>query len=267
MSTNPLNQGKTFADVFDSIISDVKKFVGFILLIFCFVVLIYFVIWIITKTFDLSGAKEIQVSATGTRILFETKSGDKTESLLIVHPQGWQDSGIKVKKDDRIKFESGGSITIDLHGIVERTEIRRELEDRYGKKKNLDRTSVTVDQTPEYYYTDEDKQSLRLERGWIGSEGYPNTLTSRGYAGNRQRRLVPDKPPGSLIGAIKNSLSPTPERPEAFCIGRSYETTVSHDGTLWFNVNDTLNDEDPQNADLFYADNIGFFWVKVTVER
>ena len=38
------------------------------------------------------------------------------------------------------------------------------------------------------------------------------------------------------------------------------------DGDLWFNVNDVRNFEDPSNANLFYLDNIGFFWVKVTIE-
>lgn len=261
------NEGKTFADVVDSILTNRARFFSFIGVILSFCALFLFVFWIVTKMIGATNATQINLSTTGAQILFETKTENRSEYLIIVHPQGWQKTDIPVRAGDRIEFKAGGSITVDVNGIAERTKKRHEFEDKYFKEKSLNKASEDQSMAPETYFNDEEREALRLRRGWVGPAGYEVDLTDQSFAARKPRRLLPKERLGALVGAIKEGKDKSPERSDAFLVGTEQTRTSEGNGELWFNVNDVLNDNDPKNIDLFYSDNVGFFWVKVTVEH
>ena len=264
MSSN--HEGKTFADVFDNILSDWKKFFAFLGATAGLCGLLLFLFFLITKVLGVTTAKEIKLSTSGAQILFESQTPSKSEYLILVHPQGWQDAGIRVRRGDSIEFKADGRITVDLNGIAERTLKRHQFEQKYVKLGVADPTSEMPDKAPEVHFNAEEKEALRLRRGWVGPEGYTAQLTDQSYASRRARRLLPDVNLGALVAAIKGDQNSEPGKAEAFYVGSDKRLHTTNDGQLWFNVNDVTNEGDQTNSDLFYADNIGFFWVKVTVE-
>jgi hypothetical protein len=253
--------GKTFADVFYSIITDWRKFVSFLALLFSLSVLVFLASALIINRFKVESVSEVDLSSG--KILFQTTIGGKSEYVTIVHPQGWQDTDIRVKKGERIKITSGGSITVDLFGIVETVGRRKELEKKYERKEGLRRASDEANQTPEFYFSDEDRDSLKFNRGWVSPNGYDALFTKQSFRARSKRKILPDKKLGMLLGAV-NTGNQHPEKAQVFPIGTGLDDfIVPADGYLWFVVNDDTNDYDPTNIDLFFGDNLGFFWVKV----
>ena len=51
----------------------------------------------IIKTKDI---KELNISSSGAHILLESVTNQNREYIVIVPPQGWQKSGIEIKKGD-----------------------------------------------------------------------------------------------------------------------------------------------------------------------
>ena len=56
-----------------------------------------------------------------------------------------------------------------------------------------------------------------------------------------------------------------PSRDDAFFVGKSNTIRAQRTGKLYFAVNDVLNDTNKDFPDMFLVDNIGFFYVRVTV--
>jgi len=120
---------------------------------------------------------------------------------------------------------------------------------------------------PEIHFSPEESERLRLRRGWINPDGYSLEFSDQSWHARKLRKILPDDPLGSLIGAIKDTTNGVPGSKDAFFIGSGKDIQASPgEGDLWFNVNDVQNDSDPLNPELFFSDNIGFFWVKVTIE-
>ncbi|HEX8284701.1 MAG TPA: hypothetical protein VF588_15155 [Pyrinomonadaceae bacterium] len=261
-----INEGKTFADVFDNILSDWKKFIAFLAATagFCGLLLLLFLL--ITKVLGVTTARELKLSTSGAQILFESQTSHKSEYLILVHPQGWQDAGIRVRGGDSVEFKADGRVTVDLNGIAERTLKRHQFEQKYVKLGVADPASESPDKAPEVHFNAEERKALELRRGWVGPEGYTTQTTDQSFASRRTRRLLPDVNLGALVAAVKDDKVSQPGKAQAFYVGGGKTLRATGDGELWFNVNDVMNEGDQNNSDLFYADNIGFFWVKVTVE-
>jgi antitoxin (DNA-binding transcriptional repressor) of toxin-antitoxin stability system len=253
--------GKTFADVFYSILTDWRKFVSFFGLLFSLSVLSFIVGSLVIQRLKIESVSEVDLSSG--KILFKTTFGGKSEYVTIIHPQGWQDTDIQVKKGEHIKITSGGKITVDLAGIVETVQRRKEIEKKYERSKGLQRTSEAPEQIPELYFSDQEKKSLKFNRGWVGPNGYVDLFTKQSFRARAKRKLLPDKNLGMLLGAV-NTGNQYPAKGQIFPIGTGLNDFLApDDGYLWFVVNDDTNDYDPTNPDLFFGDNLGFFWVKV----
>src|SRR5437588_9701598 len=122
-------QGKTFADVFDSLLNKPKKFVYLFAMILCVglaVTLIYFVFLKITKYSGLSPS-EVQFSALGG-VHFQSTTNGKKEYLIIVRPQGWQRTNIYVKAHESLSFEASGRVCIDIYGLMDAANTMHGLE-------------------------------------------------------------------------------------------------------------------------------------------
>ena len=93
---------KTFSDVFDDILTVRQKFLAFLALLGCLALILLLVGWLSPillgiKTKDI---KELNISSSGAHILLESVTNQNREYIVIVPPQGWQKSGIEIKKGD-----------------------------------------------------------------------------------------------------------------------------------------------------------------------
>lgn len=268
---------KTFADIFDDILSDRRKFLSFLGLIGSLCLTALLVGWLAStvlgvKTEDL---KELNISASGAHILLESVTKHHREYIVIVPPQGWQRSGIEVKKGEQVRFEAGGAVNIDLWGVMQKATKRHEFENKIASARNLDRQSNDPKSTPEYYFptdlTKDERDRLRLLRPWNGPDGNEEIqikLYENAFAGRTAKKVIPSAAFGSLIGALTDKTNDPPKKPEAFLIGKNYggeEFNSQKDGELWFNVNDVWDEEDTEYPNKFYDDNVGYFWVKVLI--
>jgi len=268
---------KTFADIFDDILTDRRKFLSFLALIGVLALTLLFVGWLVTtmlgiKTKDI---KELNISASGAHMLLESVTNQHREYIVIVPAQGWQRSGIEVKKGDQIRFVAEGAVNIDLWSIMQKVTKRHEFEDRITSARSLDRQSADPTSVPEHYFssdlTKEERDKLRLLRPWNGPNGNDETKIKafeNAFAGRTAKKIMPSAPFGALIGAVTETVNEPPRKQEAFLIGRNYggeEFSSQKDGELWFNVNDVWDEGDTEYPNKFYDDNVGHFWVKVLI--
>lgn len=255
--------GKTFGDVLDGILTTPAKLLSFIVILTTLAGLVFVVIFLLQRLIGVTPS-EITINPTGsTQVMFAAASGKNKEYLIMVHPQGWQNTRIPIRPGDRLTFTADGSVNIDLNTIIENVTKRHKYEADVAAERGVKEESRT--DVPEQYFTAKMKQSLKPASPWVGPEGYKD-VAATAWAGRIKNRVMPDKPGGALIGAISQPGAATPSEDEIFMIGKEGRHVSVKDGDLWFNVNDVRNFEDPSNANLFYLDNIGFFWVKVTIE-
>jgi hypothetical protein len=266
---------KAFADVFDSILTERRKFLSFLGLIgsLCFVLML--IGWLIPKMLGINtqDIKELNISSSGAHILLESVTDKKREYIVIVPPQGWQRSGIELNKGDRVRFLAEGAVNVDLWGVMQKATKRHEFEDRITLARGLDRQSTDPKSVPEHYFsTDlskEEQEQLKLLRPWTGPNGNEEIkVYQNAFAGRVTKRIIPMAPLGALIGAVTEEADKPPEKPDAFLIGKNYKGEEFHSqkgGELWFSVNDVWDEEDVGYPNKFYDDNVGYFWVKVLI--
>ncbi len=259
---------KTFADVFDSMLTDWKKFISFISMLLCLVALVLISFSVMNK-YSGSTIKEINLSASGPKVIFETKSPNgKTQYLLMVHPQGWQNTGIQIDEKSKVSFKADGSVNIDGGGLFETISDRKKLEKVKKAEYNLDENSPDERQTPEYYFSDEEKKNVMLARPWVDPDGLTQNTTDARFLihtyANRAKRLeLKGGNLGCLIGKITDSSKDT----QPFKIGKKHYIESAVSGVLWLNVNDVKNLQPGLPQQMFYQDNLGFFWVVVTIDN
>lgn len=266
---------KTFADVFNGILTEPRKFLSFLGLIGSLSLLFLLIAWLVTsilgiKTQDI---KELNISSSGAHILLESVTGKNREYIVIVPPQGWQRSGIELKKGDQIRFIAEGAVNVDLWSVMQKATKRHEVEDRITLKRRLDRRSTDPNSVPEHYFstdlTKEEQDQLKLLRPWTGPNGNEEIkVYENAFAGRITKRIIPSAPLGALIGAVTEKVNNLPNKQDAFLIGKNYggeEFYSQKDGELWFNINDVWDEEDTGYPNKFYDDNVGYFWVKVLI--
>lgn len=268
---------KTFADIFDDILTDRRKFLSFLALIGVLSLSLLFVGWFVTtmlgiKTKDI---KELNISASGAHMLLESVTGQYREYIVVVPAQGWARSGIEVKKGDRIQFVAEGAVNIDLWSIMQKVTKRHEFEARITSARSLDRQSPDPTSVPEHYFatdlTREERDKLRMLRPWNGPNGNDEStikILENAFAGRTAKKIMPSAPFGALIGAVTEKVNEPPTKQEAFLIGKNYggeKFSAQKDGQLWFNVNDVWDEGDTEYPNKFYDDNVGHFWVKVLI--
>jgi hypothetical protein len=257
---------KSFADVVDSLLTDGRKLFRFCILATLLpAVVIVFILVIFGQLSKFLGAEksEISLGSIGTTFSFQSTSGNKHEYLVLIDAQErWQDTGIQVVKGDHLTFKAGGRINIDLRGVVEQANKRFQKEVDLERERHLNRNSEEDKDLPENYFDENlwrDLQEKRKYRPWVGPDGYD--YASQAWRPRQKRRLLPQANLGALVGEI---LDYGGQSASSFAVGSSSETFAAQDGKLMLAINDV---KDPRFEDMFFADNLGFLWVKIDVEK
>jgi len=269
---NPSTHGRTWADVVGELLVQPRMWLpllGFLALVW--VAVIAGVFWVPrlfsaqTTEFTLGGAESHLV------IQSVEKNGNGLY-VLVVSPQGWQPSGISVRKGDQVRFAAGGKVCIDVNSIIEMVAKRKKYEDEWARRKQIRTNDRTETRVPEDYFTEREQRDLILDRPWVDPNGFSLDVFRPSFRSRRERYLLPEEPAGSLVAAIGEAYREPPKE-GAFFVGvgdkvahRGNEWVAPNDGWLWFTVND-VQYADALNRNLFYNDNIGFYWVRVTVKH
>lgn len=262
-------KNKTFADVCDDILIKPGKLISLIILILILGGMLLGFLKAATFLLDIN-ARELQLGPGRLNVLFVATEGKRKEYLTIVHPQGWQNTGIHINKGQRIIFKADGRVNIDGGGLFKTIIHRKDLEEKLRKKLNLNTESNDERDTPEYRFSkeanrDDSIESVMLLRPWIDPNGFPPNTMNQTVSltfGNRGKRLeLPSTPLGCLIGRVGDD--PTIAHP--FKIGAQHELVSEADGDLYLNVNDVKNLQPNLRQEMFYQDNLGFFSVIITI--
>ena len=217
--------------------------------------------------------QEIEFSGS-PRVVFKRVVDGKQEVVIVVQPQGWQDTGIEVEEGDEIDIRADGQINISLNGLIQHINQRHVIEQRILADLTSGKLKPRADgsRLPERYFTAEDLQKLILVRGWTGPTGYEGAagIEDHRYPGRTTNKILPSAPFGALLATVHSGTA-DPVRKDDFSgvvvAGAHHEMTARKAGTLWFTINDVLDDADPAFPDKFYIDNLGYFLVKITVRE
>jgi hypothetical protein len=265
--TVPVVSGKTIGDVLDAILIEPRRGFALILLLAMLSGLAILIMFLVTRLFQVR-TSEIELGEKDSHVVFQRvqENTGNTEYLVIVNPEGWQTTGIDVKTGDHVTIAAGGKISIDINDIWKKIQLREKYEDELvNGPPFIRRNDPQEARTPEDFFTNEQKKSLILHRPWVDPSGFSLDVFQPEFRSRRDRYLLPDKPAGGLVAAVKDGPN-DPTRPDAFFVGRDKEFVAAGHGTLWFTVNDVLYN-DPKNPNLFYNDNFGSFWVRITVKH
>jgi hypothetical protein len=254
---------QSFADLLSVLLDDWRKFAKFLVLLFFTCVFVFGLVYGILRSLPRS-TSEIKFGSGS--ILFSQPTKDGQEYLVVIPPQGWQETGIAVREGDHVSVEAGGKVNIDLAGLNLALEARRTADNRIidAEKKAGRWEKEKDDFAPELYYTAEDRQNIRPRWRWIDPNGLPETKRLANPA-HQRKSILPDKGYGALLAAIRET-GVQPERQDAFFVGASNTYVAKRSGKLYFAANDVMYD-DPDFPDLFMIDNIGFFYARVTISK
>ena len=270
-------QGKTFADVLDGLLNQPKKFLYFSLMVLCLglvIVSIYFLLLKVTRGSGLNPS-EVQFSALGS-VHFQSTVNGKKQYLVVVRPQGWQNTQISLKAGEHLSFQAAGRVSIDLHGLVDAAQTMYELEQKEKGKIDFSQPADSQKTPEDFFDQDPDVKaryqtlksnfpSLWAEPDGLRDENRNLIIQDKDYPGRTKNKAMLKEPYGALIGTITSS-QPL-DKKEFFPIGKEkLWMPAPAEGDLWLNINDVIDKSDPLESKLYYFDNIGFFWVKITIE-
>jgi hypothetical protein len=252
----------SFAAVIASLLQDWGKFGRFILLIFTLFLIVLVFVWLALRGVP-KNTTEVELGSV-TLLSQPTRNGSRY--LVIVSPQGWQETAIQLKENDTLSFEAGGKVYFDLEGLVRSLDERQKAEERVIEhEKKLGRWEAEKSHfLPEHYFTQRERALITPPWHWTDPNGDPAT---GGLANlyRKEKAIMKDRNYGALLGAIRETGA-EPKRDDAFFVGRSNTIKAKQSGKLYFIVNDVWDDDDAAFPNKFFIDNIGDFYVKVTVE-
>lgn len=255
----------TWAGVVGLILSTPKRWLPLLGILTLAVVLAIVIIFEVPRLFS-AETTEVSIGGNNSHIVIKSvgRHGEGTY-LVVVSPQGWQPSSISVHKGDHLEFTAGGKVCIDVNSIMVMVAKRLKYEDEWAKKLGIRRNDATETRVPEDYFSESEQKDLILDRPWVDPDGFSLDRFHPSFRSRRQRYLLPDSPAGGLVAAIADSDTEEPKRTNAFFVGRERKDyVVPVDGSLWLNIND-VQYSDSLNRNLFYNDNIGYFWVRIEV--
>ena len=218
-----------------------------------------------------ANASEVQIGAS--HILFRQPTKDGVSSLLVVSPQGWTRTSIRVREDEYLRIQAGGRVYIDLAGLNKALAARERIAEDVKKRVKAPEGTYA----PEDYFTDAEKAEMTPRWPWTGPDGVPVSDMRKAGANLQRwwaRSILKDQGYGTLVGAFSESdeeQEPTlgselakKLAEAAFRVGSSYDrkATANRKGYLYFTVNEVQYDRAP---DFFFVDNIGSYYVKVEV--
>jgi hypothetical protein len=256
--------GRTLGDVIDSILEHPQRWASLFLFCVVFSGLVIGVAWTMTKILHLR-TSEVRIGSTNSRVVFESvQEGAGKQYVVIVSPQGWQNTEIVVHAGDKVSFQAGGKVCIDLKEIVANVELRRQFEGEVAGSMGIKKNDPNETRVPEDFFNPEQRKKLILDHPWVDPDGFKRNTFVGDFPSRRQKYLLPEMNAGGLIAAIRPGAQ-EPDKSEAFFVGRQMDNYVAaKDGAIWFTVND-ITFSDPDNPNLFFYDNIGTFWVRIDV--
>ena len=268
----------TMADVLHEIVTDWKKLTGFILLWFLLLFTAGVSVRLLLWTWKSSGLRATSVEISSSpKIVLEQVTERGREYFLIVQPHGWMNSGITLDAGDKVEFQAQGQVNITYNTLNDHIVLRRRIELRLSEERARGAFGSIPDSDwlPERHYTDADRDLLdkSLPRSWLSPDGDtgPDGVRDSRYEARVHSKILPDEPYGVLVAAVHGGdVAPVRYNrfSSAFAIGSS--DTVSWEGargTLWFTVNDVLDDQDERMPLKFFTDNIGLFMVRVIIRH
>jgi hypothetical protein len=252
----------SLADLLNNLATKWGSVARFLVLLLAFFGVYYAVIRTLPKQ-----TKEFKINGVGSIVLSQPTAEGGQEYLVVIHPQGWQETAISVKDGDTLTFDAGGNIYIDLGGLNESLRLRRQFEDQLVARDTKTRKWPAERATlaPEDRFTPEQRSSIKPVWSWNGPDGN-NATKDLSFPARREKTIIPSANYGTLLGAIRESGVSVPDRQDAFVVGAHTQGfVVKRSGKLYFTVNDVWDDNDPSFPEKFYIDNIGFFYVRVIV--
>ncbi len=265
---------KSIYDLVELSLKDRKYFHRIIALLLSTLILISITVIItIFAIFEITGSAGIQSLEVSPSHIKFARAGPSSadEYLVLVHPQGFVGTKIEIRQGDRIKIQASGKVNLMLDGIVSSITKRKGYE---GKKaQNI---------LPEKKLTKLEIDSIILKQHpWVGPNGFETDYEKleqlvRTQIKKREKLRVEETANwGEMLAIIygnefdENLLGK--EHYQFMRIGDEETIFAEKSGFLGFMVNDYLyipNDELVNRAPLtFFDNNLGFFWVKVTISK
>ena len=265
-------------DLLKTALEDTGKLIRLIVLFAAAALLVVVASLLLMRFLPARSQITIPVGKSGN-VVFERQSSDyEADYVVVIHPQGWQETGIQVRKGDAVRLSAEGSVAIDLQGLVASVNRRIALEDRaraLAQQRHQDLNQLL----PERQWTPDQIKSIMPRRAWTGPNGYAYWLYDTTSGARTNNKMMPQARYGALLMAF-SPTGQTPTTQQVILVGRGqYDnanpcekdengTCVFHadrDGKLWFIVNDVWDSQDSLFPDKFYIDNIGQFYARVSV--
>jgi hypothetical protein len=260
---------KSMSDLLSSLLEDWGKFGRFLLLLLVACLLILGVAFTALKMLP-RNTGQLKLGS-GSIIFSQETEGGGNAYLVVISPQGWQETGIPVHEGDRLKIEASGRVHIDLSGLNASLSERRAADARaINDEKTAGKWDAEKDTfAPEDHYTEDEKRKMRPTWHWTGPDGIADTALHAMKA-RMERTVLPGGNYGALLGAIRET-GVTPAPADVFLVGSGsnvsgHDIVAKRGGKLYFTVND-VQSYDKDYPNLFFEDNIGFFYAKVTVGK
>jgi len=221
-------------------------------------------------TIEYADVSSVRFGTDDNAMAIELGGGSRLYSYF-VHPRDWQDTGIPVKKGDKITVQAEGSVNVSIGRLVTAANVKK------GPKPEGNLVSAEL---TDYNKTSEQVREKSLSiYPWFGPGGMKEatirTESMRERIRNRHaQRLFLDFKFGQLVmaiaepGNIKINGNPQRWEGEAYPM-EEWQTTVTAetDGNLHFIVNDVYDGrEDSYTNQVYWLDNIGFFSAKIKVD-
>lgn len=253
---------RSFADVVASLLDDTGRLVKFLLLAVALCLLAWGFAWTLLRSVP-SQVTQINLGSSQVLLTQTTKQG--TEYLVVVHPQGWQETGIQVREGDTLHFHAYGSVHVDLGGLVNSVQERIKAEDRIvAAERKLGKWEEEKGVfLPERHFTEDEKQKSRPRWEWTGPNGNPKNAPPA-LPARQSLTILPKYGYGALLCAIRET-GVVPARDDALFVGTQNDIKATKSGKVYFTVNDAWDDNDPSFPDKFFVDNVGFFYATVQV--
>lgn len=209
---------ESFAGVVSSLLDSWSRFARFLLLITTVFALLCSFVWVVVRALPRE-TSQVSIGPRGFLVVRTSREG--SDYLVVIDPQGWQETGIQVAEGDRVDFEAGGRVQIDLQPLNHSIEERREISDRIYAQRHLN--PWKDDSWAELYYTVQDNDKSKLPFEWNDPMGVTNAPI---IPHRRKQLLMPDRNAGALLGAIRETQA-KPARSDAFFVGTGFSFTAS----------------------------------------
>ena len=261
--TNP--DVRSFAGLVSSLLDSWRKLGKFLLLMAAVCLILWVLVWGIWRVLPNTTSSQMSIGPGG--ILLAQTTGSGAVYIAVVDPQGWEETGIQVTEGDVLNFEAYGKVQPDLRDLNYSIEARRKATLRViAQEQRLHRWEAEKENFRiEGAFTDEETKDSKLLWDWNDPNGNPETQSLTDPYPLKQV-ILKGCNIGALVGAIRET-GVQPARSDAFFVGRNNRIVAKRSGKLYFIVNDVWDDDDTSFPDKFFVDNIGFFYVKVTVEH